>query len=153
MLNVCKCVQKPFNNKTGVKLNFLFLRINVNEKLSTMKKLLSIVALVALFSVSTAFAQKKTEEIKIKTSAQCGMCKTRIETAMAYEKGVTNSDLNLEDKVLTVTYKPGKTTPEKIRKAINAIGYDADDTFADPKAYAALSPCCKKPDDPEHVDH
>ena len=118
-----------------------------------MKKIVSTLALIALFFVSTAAAQKKTEEIKIKTSAQCEMCKTRIETAMAYEKGVVNSDLNLVDKVLTVTYKPGKTTPEKIRKAINAVGYDADETLADPKAYAALSPCCKKPDDPDHVDH
>ena len=118
-----------------------------------MKKIVSTLALIALFFVSTTFAQKKTEEIKIQTSAQCEMCKTRIETAMAYEKGVVNSDLNLVDKVLTVTYKPGKTTPEKIRKAINAVGYDADETLADPKAYAALSPCCKKPDDPDHVDH
>jgi cation transport ATPase len=110
--------------------------------------------LAILFFISfSAHAQKKTEEIKIKTSAQCEMCKTRIETAMAYEKGVVNSSLNLEDKVLTVTFKPGKTTPEKIRKAINMVGYDADQTLADPKAYAELSPCCKKPDDPDHTGH
>jgi mercuric ion binding protein len=118
-----------------------------------MKKLIPALLVTVLFIASTALAQKNTAEIKIKTSAQCEMCKTRIETAMAYEKGVVSSDLNLVDKVLTVTYKPGKTTPEKIRKALNAVGYDADDTLADPKAYAALSPCCKKPDDPEHQGH
>jgi len=110
--------------------------------------------IVSVFIASTYVqAQKKTEEIKIQTSAQCEMCKTRIETAMAYEKGVSKSDLNLEDKVLTVTFNPGKTTPDKIRKAINALGYDADDTIGDPKAYASLPPCCKKPDDPDHVGH
>ncbi len=118
-----------------------------------MKKLISALLIVILLLGTAGFAQKKTEEIKIKTSAQCGMCKTRIETAMAYEKGVVTSDLNLEDKVLTVTFKSGKTTPEKIRKAINMVGYDADETLADPKAYAALSPCCKKPDDPDHISH
>lgn len=118
-----------------------------------MNKLL-LILIVSVFFVSTnVMAQKNNEEIKIQTSAQCEMCKTRIETAMAYEKGVSKSDLNLEDKVLTVTYKPGKTTPDKIRKAINAVGYDADETLADPKAYASLPPCCKKPDDPDHVGH
>jgi copper chaperone CopZ len=106
-----------------------------------------------LFYSATSLAQKKTEEIKIKTSAQCEMCKTRIETAMAYEKGITGSDLNLEDKVLTVTYKPGKTTPEKIKLALNASGYDADETKAELKAYEALPLCCKKPGDPNHQGH
>jgi cation transport ATPase len=118
-----------------------------------MKKLISAILMAAIFFAPAVFAQKKTEEIKIKTSAQCEMCKTRIETAMAYEKGVVSSDLNRVDKVLTVTYKPGKTTPDKIRKALNMVGYDADDTQADPKAYEALSPCCKKPTDPDHISH
>ena len=113
-----------------------------------------LILILSVFFVSTHVqAQKNTEEIKIQTSAQCEMCKTRIETAMAYEKGVSKSDLHLEDKVLTVTYKAGKTTPDKIRKAVNSLGYDADETLADPKAYAALPPCCKKPGDPDHVGH
>ena len=118
-----------------------------------MRKNILLLIVSALLASSYVQAQKNTEEIKILTSAQCEMCKTRIETAMAYEKGVSKSDLNLEDKVLTVTYKAGKTTPDKIRKAINALGYDADETLADPKAYASLPPCCKKPGDPDHVGH
>jgi len=105
-----------------------------------------------IFSSAT-YAQKKTEELKIQTSAQCGQCKDRIEKAMAFEKGVVSSDLNIDDKVLTVIYNPGKTTPEKIRKAVNDVGYDADDTKANPKAYTDLPGCCKKPDDPDHVGH
>jgi cation transport ATPase len=99
------------------------------------------------------FAQNKTETIKIKTSGQCGQCKDRMEKAMAYEKGVVKSNFNVDDKILTVEYKVGKTTPDKIRKAINAVGYDADETLADPKAYQNLPACCKKPDDPDHVGH
>jgi copper chaperone CopZ len=118
-----------------------------------MKKIISAIVVFAFLATSTVFAQKKTEEIKIKTSAQCEMCKTRIETALAFEKGVVSSVLDVKTKELTVIYKANKTTPEKIRKAVNAVGYDADDTQADPKAYAALSPCCKKPEDPEHVGH
>ena len=118
-----------------------------------MKKLISVLLVSVLLLSSAAFAGKKTEVIKIKTSAQCGQCKTRIESALAFEKGIVSSDLNLDDKVLTVTYKPGKTTPEKIRKTVNDLGYDADDTLANAAAYEKLPGCCKKPDDPNHVNH
>ena len=119
-----------------------------------MKKIIPIIALILFVALGLNAQQpRKTEEIKIKTSAQCGQCKTRIETAMAYEKGVVKSKLDVDSKVLTVTYKVGKTTPEAIRKAVAAVGYDADDVLADPKAYKSLPPCCKKPDDPEHVGH
>jgi periplasmic mercuric ion binding protein len=95
----------------------------------------------------------KQAELKVKTSAQCGQCKDRLERAMAFEKGVVSSDLNLEDKVFTIVYKPSKTTPEKIRTAISKTGYDADDVAADAKAYDKLPPCCKKPDGETPVEH
>jgi cation transport ATPase len=118
-----------------------------------MKRLFLLIFTIALLISTSAIAQKKTEEVKIKTSAQCEKCKTRIETAMAYEKGIVSSNLNLEDKVLTVVYKTGKTTPDAIRKALNQIGYDADETLANAAAYDKLPSCCKKPDDPEHTEH
>jgi mercuric ion binding protein len=80
----------------------------------------------------------------IKTSPVCDMCKETIEKAMAYEKGVKKSDLNVESKILTVTFDPKKTSLEKIRIAITKVGYDADDLAADKNAYDNLSPCCKK---------
>jgi copper chaperone CopZ len=95
----------------------------------------------------------KFETIRIKTSSQCDMCKEKIEEALAFEKGVKKAELDVETQICTVTYKKGKTTPEKIRKAISKAGYDADDVAADPKAYAKLDACCKKPDDPEAMPH
>lgn len=91
--------------------------------------------------------KKKGEELKISTSAQCNSCKERIEKAMAYEKGVYESELDLEDKRLTIRFNPKKTSPEKIRTALNKLGYDADNTKADWKAYSKLPDCCRKPED------
>ena len=91
--------------------------------------------------------------IEIKVSSQCDMCKARIEEALAFEKGVKGSEVNVEKQIVTVTYKQGKTDTDKIRKAISKVGYDADDLAADPKAYAKLDACCKKPDDPNHEGH
>jgi len=112
-------------------------------------------AILTMFLVTvTAWSQdSKFGEIKIKTSSQCEMCKERIEEALAFEKGIKDSDVNVEKQIVKVNYKKSKTSPEKIRKAISKAGYDADDIIADPKAYGKLPACCKKPEDPDHEGH
>lgn len=105
-------------------------------------------AFVMLFITGSITAQTaKTSEVDIKVSSQCSMCKETIEGTLAFEKGVTKSNLDLETHTIKVTYKVGKTTPEAIKKAISFAGYDADEVAADPKAYSKLSDCCKKPED------
>ncbi len=106
-----------------------------------MKKII-VLALVILSNI--AFAQtKKTAEIKIQTSAECDMCKKRIESGMAYEKGIKFTKLDVPSKVLTVKYNTDKTSPEKIKQEISKLGYDADEVKADSIAYAKLPSCCK----------
>jgi copper chaperone CopZ len=105
--------------------------------------------LIALFAVTfSVFAQqetkKKTETIEIRTSAVCGMCKDKIETALNGTKGVKYATLNMTTKAVTVKYRPEEVTPDQLRAAITATGYDADDVPADPKAYEKLHACCKK---------
>ena len=108
-------------------------------------KTILLVALVSLFTTNIkAQKNKETAEIKVKTSAECNMCKAALEKAMAYEKGVKSSNLEVETATFTIIYKPSKTTPEKIKAAINKTGYDADDMLADKKAYDNLPDCCKK---------
>lgn len=89
--------------------------------------------------------QKGNEQtLQIKTSAVCGMCKKSLEKAMAYEKGVKSSNLDVDSKVLTVVFDSKKTNADKIRKAVNATGYDADEQAANARAYERLDDCCKK---------
>lgn len=114
-----------------------------------MKNIKSIlfVNIILLFVLSAANLKAQnatTAELKIKTSSVCDMCKETIEKNMAFEKGVKKSTLDVESKVLIVTYNPQKTTPEKLKMALSKIGYDADDVPADPKAYKKLDACCKK---------
>ena len=114
-----------------------------------MKKMISILGLLMMTIVIIIPAKgqeksKNTEEIKIQTSAVCGMCKERIEHDLAFEKGIKSVSLDNETKVVTVAYSPKKTNPDEIRKAISKIGYDADDVAADPVAYEKLPGCCKK---------
>lgn len=113
-----------------------------------MKKIIMITCLLMGFVIKNATAQDTT--VVIKSTAQCGECKEKIENALNFEKGVKSSDVNIDTKEVTVVYNPDKTTPDKIRTAISKAGYDADNIPADEKAYKRLKPCCTKDG---HKDH
>ncbi len=106
-----------------------------------MKKI-KLTILAVLAATIHLFAQSDT--IKIKTSAVCEMCKTKIEHDLNFEKGIKSAILDVESKEVTIVYNTKKTTPDKLRKAITLIGYDADQMPADEKAYNKLHDCCKK---------
>lgn len=107
-----------------------------------------LIALGFVLSYSS-FAQKekavlKIKEAKIKTTAQCELCKERIEKAVKKLNGIESCDLQVDSKVLTVKYDSEATDIDKIRKAVNKAGYGADDTKADAKAYRKLPKCCQQ---------
>jgi periplasmic mercuric ion binding protein len=114
--------------------------------MSTFKKITaSAILMMLVMFCTTAFAQTKSKaEIKIKTSAECDMCKNTLEKAMSFEKGVKKATLDLATRELTVVYNPKKTNPDQLRKSISNAGYDADDVKANNKAYQKLPECCKK---------
>ena len=118
-------------------------------------KIMMLVLITGLTMQSVSAQSEKNTEIDIKVSSQCNECKETIEKAMAFEKGIKSAVVDLETNTVKVTYRMGKTTPEKIRKAISEAGYDADDIAANPKAYENLSDCCKKPTDRkfDHAGH
>ncbi|NQZ76327.1 MAG: heavy-metal-associated domain-containing protein [Ekhidna sp.] len=82
-------------------------------------------------------------QIEIQTSAICEMCQYALEKDLAFEKGVKEALLNLEDKVMTITYNAKKTDAETLRKRITMVGYHADTLTRNPIAYEKLPMCCK----------
>ena len=102
--------------------------------------------LILMLTGIGAYAQNLSDTVRIQTSAICDQCKDRIENDLSFEKGVKTVKLDLESKIVTVTYNPKKTDVQKIREAITKIGYDADTLKADSKSYNKLPQCCK------HVD-
>src|SRR4051812_25118008 len=75
----------------------------------------------------TTLSGSKTNVVKIKTSGECEMCKAKIEKEVSLMKGVKSASFDIATKTVTVVYNANKTSPDKIRKAISEIGYDADD--------------------------
>ena len=104
------------------------------------------IIIIAIFSILTMNAWAQKETVKIETSAQCEMCKERIEVEMQFTKGVTAANLDVESQILTITFKSKKTNLDKIKRAISFIGYDADEILADEKAHDKLPKCCQNPD-------
>jgi periplasmic mercuric ion binding protein len=109
-------------------------------------KSISLFTLLLLFCGGISLCAQtaeKTATIKIKTSAECDMCKQKLEKEVGLMKGVKKAELDLATQVLTVEYNPKKTNPDKIRTVITNAGYDADDKKANNRAQSKLPACCK----------
>ena len=105
-----------------------------------------ILSLLALLFIGAVSAQEKTsgkQTVIIKTSAECGQCKERIEEKLNYMKGISFAELNYETRELTVKFNASKITLDEIRKAVSELGYDADEVKANPEAQAKLPMCCQ----------
>ena len=85
----------------------------------------------------------KTETIELKVKGVCGMCGTRIETAVYDLKGVKSAEWDLDTDLLTVVAKTGKVTKEQIAEALSQAGHDNELKKATPEAYDELPGCCK----------
>lgn len=105
---------------------------------------LTSVLLLGNVFASVTLRDDKDKEVKIKTSAICGMCKARIERNLAFEKGVKASDLDVKTKIVTIKYNPDKTDVAKLKANISKTGYDAEEVPADEAGYNKLPSCCKK---------
>lgn len=105
---------------------------------------ISLMMVILINPISAQEKKKNYEEVQIQTSTICGMCEERIETNIAYEKGVKKVELNDETKIVTVGFDPRKTDADKLRTAISKLGYDADNVLADKEAHDKLPACCQK---------
>ncbi len=115
---------------------------------SNIKKAVGLIVFTLMITATnTIFAQTAEtgkNYVDIKTSAQCGMCKSAIEKAVNNVDGVKSANLDLETKIVTVKYDVAKTNTDALKTAIVNIGYDADEVAAETKAYENLHSCCKK---------
>jgi mercuric ion binding protein len=121
----------------------------MNMNISIIKAAVGITLLLSLSSCKTGEsagkAKRTVQTLDILTSAQCDMCKKTIENTLSGVSGIRSASLSMVTKKVTVRYLPEKITPDKIRRAITDLGYDADREKGNPEAYKALPACCKKP--------
>lgn len=100
-------------------------------------------AITFILASSFGVSAQKTAVANIITSAECGKCKSTIESKMNYTKGVVYAELNVDTKVLEVKYNPKKTNVDTLREELSHIGYDADEVAANPEKQIQLPACCQ----------
>lgn len=83
-----------------------------------------------LSSVNTLYGQDKKKNQETVTfyveDMHCQNCQSKIEKNIAFEKGVTDIQCDLDNKLVTITYKADKTNPENIVKGFEKIKYKAE---------------------------
>lgn len=102
-----------------------------------------ILLLIFFVGVNSNVQSNEVKTAEIKTSAVCETCKERIEEKVLKLDGVSEANLDVGTKILTIKYDEGKISLEEIRIAISKIGYDADNVKRNPKAYKKLPKCCR----------
>lgn len=94
-----------------------------------MKRFLTL-AFAMVMAISIMAAEKATVYFKVSPEMSCQNCENRIKTNLRYQKGVKEVNTCLCEQVVTVSYDPTKTTPEKIAASFQKIGYTATTTSA-----------------------
>ena len=98
-----------------------------------MKTRLSILIAIALMTVSVnAFAEKKEkkatcQEVTFVTSIECKNCVKKCEATLPYEKGIKDCKIDLPSQTVYFKFDPAKTSKEKLAKAIERLGYTAEE--------------------------
>lgn len=80
----------------------------------------------------------------------CGMCKTRIETAVGQVAGVEAAEWNVDTRLLSVFVNREDFEEDRLHRAVAEAGHDTKKLRAPEEAYAQLHDCCKYRD-PEVV--
>lgn len=69
---------------------------------------------------------KKTETVTFKVGMHCRNCVNKIQENIAFEKGVKDLKISLENKTVTITFDPSKTSADTLESAIRKLGYSVE---------------------------
>lgn len=88
---------------------------------------------LALMAQDNKKPKNDKETVTFDVSMTCENCQKRIEKNIAFEKGVTDMKVDLEKKTVKVEYKKSQTTVDKLKKAIEKLGYEVKIHKDEPK--------------------
>lgn len=104
------------------------------------KTIIAIIAAMFAFSASAAYASDATEvsvqilkkakkqkgevkEVTFSVHLHCANCVKKVEENIAFEKGVKDLKVSLDDQTVYVKYDASKTSEAALKSAIEALGY------------------------------
>lgn len=89
-------------------------------------KRMSVLFLIFALTTGIGWAQTpkkqiKKEVVKVKLDDMCDHCVKKIDSNIAFEKGVTALDYDRPNNTVNVTYRTDKTDTTKLRKAFEKV--------------------------------
>lgn len=81
------------------------------------------------FAVSLSAGPKKKGELKEVTFSvhiHCASCVKKIQENVAFEKGVKDLHVCMEDQIVYIKYDSAKTSEEKLKAAVEELGYKVE---------------------------
>ena len=63
------------------------------------------------------------KEVTFKVHLHCANCVKKVQENISFEKGVKDLHVCLEDQIVTLKYDSAKTSEEKLKAAIEKLGY------------------------------
>lgn len=91
-----------------------------------------VAVLFSVFVMTSVFAQKppRKDEIVIKSTVECALCKKNVEASLGKVKGIRKVSADFSKKEITVAFNPRRISADEIKKKLAELGYDADDIKA-----------------------
>ncbi len=90
-----------------------------------------LITLVLMLGIGTTMEAQDKKPVKngkeivtFDVSMTCENCVKKIEKNIAFEKGVTDMKIDLENKTVQIEFKSAQTTVEKLQAAIEKLGYE-----------------------------
>lgn len=74
----------------------------------------------------TLQAKKKTLTVTFKVSMHCRKCVDKLTDNLSFLRGVKDLKISLENKTVTITYDPSRTSEAALQQAIEKCGYTAE---------------------------
>ncbi len=87
-------------------------------------KILIALAMAFVSLISLAQSKKENKTTTFEVDLHCDACVKKVQSNIAYEKGVKDLNISLEKKEVTVTYRADKTSPDALKKAFEKLGYE-----------------------------
>lgn len=86
------------------------------------------VTLLLFMGMASAFAKDdpKVKKVTYTCTVDCHSCEEKIMKNIPYEKGVKKVEVDIENQLVTVSFREDKNNVEGIKKAIDKLGYNAE---------------------------
>ena len=96
-----------------------------------MKKFVTLLVVFACMT-SVGFAkkpkvEKKKETVEIRLDDMCNSCVNKINSYIAFEKGITALDINQDEMSVNVTYWANKTDTTQLKKAFTKVKLNVEE--------------------------